>query len=102
MNDRISVNDYEAAERDLFLAHARTIWRRHALVFAAALLAVILVAVGPGGISWLVYLVVAVWAVILAVHYRGWVRYGETRILQQQVRVEWLAGRSNEHLVPRG
>lgn len=102
MKARISVNDYEAAERDLFLAHARRVWRRHALVFAVALLALILVAIGPGGVSWLAYLVVSAWAVVLAVHYRGWVRYGETRIREQQVRIEWRAGRSNEHLVPRG
>jgi fatty acid desaturase len=101
MNARISLNDYEAVERDLFVARARTIWRRHALVFAAAISLWILVALGLGGFTWLGLLVVSLWAVVLAVHYNGRVRHSDERIRAQQGRVEWRAGRSSEHLVPR-
>jgi hypothetical protein len=101
MRATISVDAYEAAERDLFLAQARRIWRRHAAVFTVAVLALILAEVQSGSVSWLGYLIVSLWAVAVAVHYRGWVRHGDERIREQQTRIEWRAGRSNEQLVPR-
>jgi fatty acid desaturase len=101
MNARISLNDYEVAERDLYRAHARTIWRRHAFLFAAVLLVLILAAIGPG-VSWLAFLAVSTWAVVLAVHYNGWVRHSDERIREQQGRIEWRAGGTNQRLLPRG
>ena len=100
MNARISLSDYEVAERDLYRAHARMIWRRHAFLFAAVFLFLVLLAVGPG-VSWLAFLGLSAWAVVLAVHYNGWVRHGDERIRGQQVRIEWRAGGSNERLIPR-
>ena len=102
MRAKISMDAYEAAERDLFVAHARRIWRRHASVFTVALLALVVTEVQLGSVSWLGYLVMSLWAVVLAAHYRGWVRHGDERIREQQSRIEWRAGRSNEHLVLRG
>jgi fatty acid desaturase len=102
MNARISLTDYEAAERDLFRAQARTIWRRHALLFAAVLVVSILVMVGPGSFSWLAFLALSAWAVVLVVHYHGWVRHSDERIREQQGRIEWRAGGSNQQVVPRG
>lgn len=102
MNAKISVDAYEAAERDLFVAQARRIWRRHATVFTVALVALVVTEVRSGSVSWFGYLVVSLWAVALAVHYRGWVRDGESRIREQQSRIEWRAGRSNEYVIPRG
>jgi hypothetical protein len=101
MKTKISVDAYEAAERDLLLARARKVWRRHAITFVLAVGFIALVEFRWGGTSWLVYLVLALWAVVVGVHYRGWVRFGAERIREQQGRIEWRAGRSNEHLVPR-
>jgi hypothetical protein len=101
MRAKISVDAYEAAERDLVLAHARKVWRLHAVTFSVALGALVLAVLRSGGASWLVYFVMAVWAVVLGLHYRGWVRHGDERIREQQFRIEWRAGRSNEPLVPR-
>jgi hypothetical protein len=101
MRAAISVSDYEAAERELYVADARRAWRRHATLFAAAVVVVAL-GVPTGNVPWLAYVVVALWAVVLASHYYGWVRHGDERIREQQTRVEWRAGRENEQLVPRG
>lgn len=99
MRAPISVSDYEAAERELYAADARKAWRRHAAVFAVGVVALILAAT-TGNVPWLVYFVVSLWAVMLATHYYGWVRHGDERIREQQTRIEWRAGRANEHLVP--
>ena len=101
MNTTISVDAYEAAERDLVLSRARKVWRRHAITFALAACLVTLVELRSGGTSWVVYLVLALWAVIVGFHYRGWVRHGDERIREQQARIEWHAGRGGELLVPR-
>jgi hypothetical protein len=98
----ISVDAYEAAEREMLLARARRIWRRHAMAFSIAVGTLVLVEVRLGGASWFAYLVLSLWAVVLAFHYRGWVRYGDERIREEQFRIEWRAGGSNKHLVPRG
>jgi hypothetical protein len=100
MVTKISVDAYEAAERHLLLDHAHKVWRRHAITFALAVALIALVEVGWGGTSWLVYFVLGMWAVVVGFHYRGWVRHGDERIREQQGRIEWHAGRSNE-LSPR-
>lgn len=95
---KISVEAYEAAERELLLTRARRTWRRHAVTFALALGVAVLAGVLWGGPAWFVYLALAVWAAVLGHHYRGWVRHGDERIREQQGRIEWRAGRSNEQL----
>ena len=101
MRESISVQAYEAAERELFATRSRQLWRRHAGVFAGVTAAVIALDVLGVGSSWLVYLVLAGWALALVLHYRHSVRYGDAHLREQQVRIEWRAGRSNERLVPR-
>lgn len=97
----ISVDAYEAAERDLLLARARKVWRLHAVSFGVAVAALVLVELRWGGTSWLVYFVFGLWALVLGLHHRGWVRHGDERVREQQYRVEWRAGRADEHLVPK-
>jgi hypothetical protein len=101
MTTKISVDAYEAAERDLLLADARKAWRRHAVTFAFAVGVTALAEIRWGGVPWLVYFLLCAWAIGVGIHYRSWVRHGDTRIREQQGRIEWRAGRSNEHLVPR-
>jgi fatty acid desaturase len=101
MTTNISVDAYEAAERDLLLARARKAWRRHAVTFAVAVGFIAFVELRWGGVSWLVYFLVGAWAVAVGVHYRGWVRHGDERIRDQQGRIEWRAGRANEYLAQR-
>ena len=55
MTTKISVDAYEAAERHLLLDRAHKVWRRHAITFAVALGLIVLVELGWGGTSWLVY-----------------------------------------------
>jgi hypothetical protein len=101
MKPSISILDYEAAERELLLARARRIWQLHAFAFAAAAVTLISMGVLTTGIPWLTYLVLAVWAVVVAMHYRQAVRYGDAHIREQQVRIEWRAGRSREGFLGR-
>jgi fatty acid desaturase len=101
MTTKISVDAYEAAERDLLLERARRVWRRHAVTFALAVGLIALVELGWGATSWFVYFVLGVWAVVVGFHYRGWVRHGDERIRQQQGRIEWRAGRSNALVLRR-
>lgn len=101
MTTKISVDAYEAAERDFLLARARNVWRRHAVSFAVAVGLLALVELLGSGASWVVYFVLALWAVVVGIHYRGWVRHGDERIRVQQGRIEWRAGRSNDHLIRR-
>ena len=98
---RITVEAYEVAERELLLARARKVWCRHALTFAVAVGLTVFAELSWGGVSWLVYFVLALWAVVVGLHYRGWVRHGDERIREQQGHIEWRAGRSDEHLLPR-
>jgi hypothetical protein len=100
MRKPISVDAYEAAERDLLLAGARKAWRRHAITFACALGLIALVEL-RWGVPWLVYVLLGLWAIGVGIHYRSWVRNGEVRIRERQGQVEWRAARSDEHLVPR-
>jgi uncharacterized membrane protein YobD (UPF0266 family) len=101
MKAPITLDAYEVAERELQLAHARKVLRRNALALSAAVVVLVLGEVVASGTHWLAYLVVALWALGVAVYYRGWVRHGEARIREQQFRIEWRAGRANEHLLPR-
>lgn len=101
MRTKISVDAYEQAERELLLARARRAWHLHAVALGTAVAALILIELRAGGAPWLFYLVLSLWALGLAVYYRGWVRHGDERIREQQFRIEWRAGRSSERLVPR-
>lgn len=96
----ITLDAYESAERELLLAHARKIVLRHAVALAAVVVVLVLAEFVSGG-HWLAYLAVSLWALGVAVYYRGWVRHGDRRIREQQYRAEWRAGRSNELLTPR-
>ena len=101
MRAAITLNAYETAERELLLAHARKVWHRHTAAVATVAAALVLGELVSAGTPWLVYLAVALWALGVAVYYRGWVRHGDQRIREQQFRVEWRAGRSREQLPPR-
>jgi hypothetical protein len=101
MKAAITLDAYEVAERELQLAHARRVLRRNAVALAAAVTVLVLGELVASGAHWLAYLVVSLWAVGVAVYYRGWVRHGEARIRERQFRIEWRAGRANEHLSPR-
>lgn len=97
----ITIQDYEAAEREILTRSLRRHWLTHAGVFGAAAAGVAIAAVSGAGVSWTVYFVLALWAIGLALHYRVSVRYGDAHVREQQVRIEWNAGRSKEHLLPR-
>ena len=100
MKAGITLDAYETAERELLLAHARKVLRRHAVALATVVVVLVLAEFVAGG-HWLAYVAVSLWALGIAVYYRGWVRHGDRRIREQQFRVEWRAGRSNELLTPR-
>ena len=97
----ISLQDYEVAERELALRRAKRLWIRHAAVFGIATAVFALVEVGAGGMLWWPYVLLVGWAGALFAHYRSAIRYGEAHIREEQVRIEWRAGRSKEQLVPR-
>jgi hypothetical protein len=97
----ISLQDYEAAERELELRHARRLWIWHAAVFGVATAVFVLVELIAGGTIWWPYVLLIGWACALFAHYRWAVRYGEAHIREEQVRIEWRAGRSKETLAPR-
>jgi hypothetical protein len=101
MKAPITLDAYEIAERELQLAHAKRVLRRNALALAAAVAVLVLGELVASGAHWFAYLVVSLWALGVAVYYQGWVRHGEARIREQQFRIEWRAGRSNERLIPR-
>jgi hypothetical protein len=101
MRAAITLNAYETAERELLLAHARKVWHRHAAAVATVAAALVLGELVSAGAPWLAYLAVSLWALGVAVYYRGWVRHGDQRIREQQFRIEWRAGRSSEQLPPR-
>jgi 4-hydroxybenzoate polyprenyltransferase len=101
MRAAITLDAYETAERELQLAHARRILHRHAVALATVAVLLVLGELVADGAPWLAYLAVSLWALAVAVYYRGWVRRGDERIREQQLRVEWRAGRSNERLTPR-
>jgi 2TM domain-containing protein len=97
----ISLQDYELAERELALRHAKRLWIRHTAVFGVAVAVLLLLELLAGGTVWWPYILLVGWAGALFVHYRWAVRYGEAHIREEQVRIEWRAGRSKEKLVPR-
>lgn len=101
MRAPITLDAYESAERELVLAQARRALRRHAVTLATLVAALVGFEFLSDGAPWVVYLALSVWALGLAVYYRGWVRHGDERIRELQFRVEWRAGRSNERLTPR-
>lgn len=101
MRAEVTLDAYETAERELLLAHARTVLRRNASALAAVVVVLVLGELVFTGAPWFVYLAVSIWALGAAVYYRGWVRHGDSRIREQQFRAEWRAGRANELLTPR-
>ncbi len=101
MRAAITLDAYEIAERELLLAHARRVLHRNAIALATVLALLVLAEFFVGGAHWLAYLAVSVWALGVAFYYRLWVRHGDRRIREQQFRIEWRAGRSNELLTPR-
>jgi 4-hydroxybenzoate polyprenyltransferase len=101
MKAAITLDAYETAERELRLAHARKVLHRNAIALATVVALLVLGEFVAGGAHWLAYLAVALWILGVAVYYRVWVRHGDRRIREQQFRIEWRAGRSNELLTPR-
>jgi hypothetical protein len=101
MKAPITLDAYETAERELLLARARKILRRHAVALATAAVVLVLDELVLDGAPWLAYLAVALWAFGVAVYYRGWLRHGDERIREQQFRVEWRACRSSERPTPQ-
>jgi 4-hydroxybenzoate polyprenyltransferase len=97
----ISLQDYEVAERELALRHAKRRWIWHAAVFGVAVAVFLLLELLAGGTVWWPYVLLVAWASALFAHYRWAVRFGEAHIREEQVRIEWRAGRSKEKLVTR-
>jgi hypothetical protein len=97
----ISLEEYEAAERELAATHARLFWFLHASLFVVALGSFAFVEAAANGGLWWPYLMLAAWALVLLAHYRRSIRYGDAHAREQQIRIEWRAGRSRDELVPR-
>lgn len=97
----ISLEDYEAAERELLLMRARKIWRGHAVVFVVVAATFAYLEKGTGGDIWWPYVILVAWSVALFAHYRSAVRYGDAHAREEQIRIEWRAGRSKEQLAHR-
>ena len=97
----ISLQEYEVAERELALRRAKRVWIRHAAVFGIALAVLLLLELLAGGTVWWPYVLLVAWAGGLFAHYRWAIRHGEAHIREEQVRIEWRAGRSKEELAPR-
>jgi hypothetical protein len=72
MRAAITIDAYETAERELLLARARRVLRRHAVALATAAVVLVLGELFLDGAPWLAYLAVSVWAFGVAVYYRGW------------------------------
>lgn len=101
MNAAVTLDAYETAERELQLAHARRVLRRNAVALGVAAVVLVLGELVADGAPWFAYLAVSLWALGVALYYRGRVRHGDARMREQQFRIEWRAGRSIERLVPR-
>jgi fatty acid desaturase len=97
----ISLQDYEAAEREFLLMRAKKIWRGHAAVFVAVAATFAYLEKAAGGGIWWPYVIVVAWSVALFVHHRSAVRYGDAHAREEQIRIEWRAGRSKEQFVHR-
>jgi hypothetical protein len=94
----ISVGDYEAAERELLVGRARHGWHLHGLIFAIAGAVLVFLEARSGGGLWWPYAVLLGWTLGLLLHYRLLVRYADAHVREQQIRIEWRAGRSRELL----
>ena len=97
----ISLQEYEAAERELAQKRAQRFWLRHASLFAVVAAMFAIVEVRANGGIWWPYLLVASWALVLFAHYRWSIRNGDVHVREQQIRAEWRAARSKEQLIPR-
>ena len=97
----ISLQEYEAAERELTQRRAKRFWLRHASLFAVVAATFAIVEVGANGGIWWPYLLVASWALVLFAHYRWSIHNGDMHAREQQIRAEWRAARSREQLIPR-
>jgi hypothetical protein len=98
---RISLQEFEEAERQLLLAQRMHRWRVHAVVYTVVGTLLLLLNGRSGG-SWLPeVLVLVVWAGFLFGHYRWAREYGDVHVREQQIRAEWSAGRSKEELAPK-
>jgi hypothetical protein len=97
----ISLEEYEAAERELAGRRARRFWFLHAFLFVVVGGTLALVEAAANGGLWWPYVLLASWALVLFTHYRWSIRYGDAHAWEQQIRVEWRAGHSREELVPR-
>ena len=101
MNAAVSLDASEIAEREVQLAHARKVLRRNVVALGGAAVVLVLGELVADGAPWFAYLAVCLWALAVGGYYRGRVRHGDARIREQQFRIEWRAGRSKEHLIPR-
>ena len=98
---KISLQDYEEAERQLLLTQRMNRWRRHSVVYAVVGTVLLLLDVRSGGPWTPDVLLLLGWAVVLFLHYRWAREYGDVHVREQQIRTEWRAGRSKEELVPK-
>jgi hypothetical protein len=98
---KISLKEYEEAERQLLLTQRMKRWRRHSAVYAVVGTVLLLLDVRPGGPWTPDVLLLLGWAVVLLIHYRWAREYGDVHLREQQIRTEWRAGRSKEALVPK-
>jgi hypothetical protein len=97
----ISLEEYEAAERELAERRARRFWFLHASLFVVVAGTLAILEASANGSLWWPYVVLASWALVLFGHYRGSIRYADAHAREQQIRIEWRAGRSRDELVPR-
>ena len=97
----ISLEEYEAAERELAGRRAKRFWLLHASLFGVGTAIFAIVEAGANGALWWPYLLFVAWAIVLFINYNRSVRYGDAHEREQQIRIEWRAGRSKEELVPR-
>jgi hypothetical protein len=97
----ISLQEYEAAERELAQRRAKRFWLLHASLFAVVAATFAIVEAAANGGLWWPYVLVASWALVLFAHYRWSIRNGDVHAREQQIRVEWRAGHSKETLIPR-
>ena len=97
----ISLEEYEAAERELVLRRAKRFWLLHASLFGVGAAIFAIVEAGANGALWWPYVLFIAWAIALFVHYNRSVRYGDAHEREQQIRIEWRASHSEEELAPR-
>lgn len=98
---KISVKEYEEAERQLLLAQRMKRWRRHGAFYAVVGTVLLLLDVRSGGPWTLDVLFLLGWAAVVLLHYRWACEYGDVHVREQQIRAEWRAGRSKEELVTK-